>query len=95
VQLYDQVRVGGVVQREVRHPFGLYQVAGAVEGVGESASQPAVLGRTRRDTGYGPGEELGRDPRRLTDQRLGRAGQPGQHALIHRLGRAAESGGRP
>ena len=95
VQVHEQVGLGGVLQRAVRHLFGLCQVTDAVEGVGEPAGQPAVLGRAGRGTGHGPGEELGRDPGRLADQQVGRAGQPAQHPLVHRLGRSAEPAGRP
>ena len=95
MQLHDQIGLGGVLQRTVRHPFGLHQVTDAVEGVGEPAGQPAVLGRAGRGTGLRPGEELGRDPGRLADQQLGLAGQPAQHPLVHRLGRSAEPAGRP
>ena len=95
VQVHEEIGLGGLFQRAVRHPFGLGQVTYAVERVGESAGQPAVLGRAGRGTGDGPGEEFGRHPGRLADQLVCGAGQPVEHPLVHRLGRAAESADRP
>ena len=59
-------------------------VTDTVQGVGEPAGQPAVLGRAGRGAGDGPREEFCRDPGRLADQRVRGAGQPVQHPLIHR-----------
>ena len=87
VQVHEEIGLGGVLQRAVRHLLGLGPVTDAVEGVGEPAGQPAVLGRAGRGAGDGPGEEFGRHPGRLADQRVRGAGQPVQHPLVHRLGR--------
>ena len=95
VQVDEEIGLEGVLERAVRYLLGRKPVPDAVEGVGESAGQPAMPGRISRGTGCGAGQELGRHRGRLADQQISGAGQPVQHPRIHRLGRAAQCGRSP
>ena len=53
VQVHEEIGLGGMLQRAVRHLLGRCPVADTVEGVGEPAGQPAVPGRASRGTGDG------------------------------------------
>jgi len=75
-----------MLKRAVGHLLGGCTVTDAVEGIGETAGQPGVLGRLTRAAGDRQGEEFGRDPRRLAHQQVSGAGQPVQHPLVHRRG---------
>ncbi len=90
VQVHQKIGVGGMLQRVVRYLLGPRRVTGAVEGVGESAREPAVPRRARR-TGHGPGQEFGGNPWCLADQQVRSPSQPVEHPVIGRRSRATES----
>ena len=70
MQVHEEIGLGGMLQGAVRHLLGCFPVTDTVESVGESARQPAMLGRVGRGTGDSPGEEFGRDSGRLGNQRV-------------------------
>ena len=82
VQVHQDIGLGGVLQRAVRHLLGRGPVADAVQGVGQPAGQPAVPGRAGRGAGHGPAEEFGRHrraPGRPAGPRCGPASPASTH----------------
>ena len=50
VQVHQDIRLGGMLERAVGHLLGRRPVTHPVQGVGEPAGQPAVLRRAGRGT---------------------------------------------
>jgi hypothetical protein len=44
VQVHEEIRLGGTIQRAVHHMLGLCPVTNTKEGVGEPTREPAVPG---------------------------------------------------
>ena len=93
MQFDEQVRLGDEVERLVRYLRCPRDIPGAVQGIGEPAHQPVVVGGPERGAGDCLGEQFRRDAGRLADQLVRGADQPVQHPLVHNLGRARAVGG--
>src|SRR6185437_7011635 len=67
VQIHNQVSVRSVAKRAFGNPFRLCAVTCPVQGISESASEPAMPERPCRDSTYCLSEQLGGDSRCLAN----------------------------